>query len=261
MDSPQQRPVTDEEARRMAKALVTLFRSPLKIFGIHGFDKPVSIADAIYAGGIFLGGFNMATGDPQLKEKTKVFTTQISELIYLPDEMEEFLFNRIKERAETAEGITEAITQVEGLMSGPGAARRFIKKAFAEVLPKARQGRPTEFNPEADRGPFLALSEKLQSVCSSFLNLREQFPRKSIKELLDFLRQEHPQETDLMRKYEAHITKSMNEFEFRILKTMGAKVRRLADAVAGKKLFGWSFVYSFQRGAESRRLKGIDPEE
>lgn len=261
MDSPEQQPATDEDARRAAKELVTLFRSPLKITGTHGFDKPVTIADAISLGGAFLGALNAATGDPGLKENNKVFAAKIGELIYLPDEMEEFLFNRIKERTETAEGITDAITQVEELMSGPAAARRFMRKVFTEVLPKGRQGRPTEFNPETDREPFLALSEKLQPVCSEFLNLREHFPRKSITELLEFLRQEHPQETDLMREHEGHITKSMTELEFRILKARGAKVRRLADSIAGKELFGWSFVYSFQRGAEFRRLKGIDPEE
>ena len=65
-----QHPVTDQEARRFAKALAQLFRSPLKVLGAEGFDKPVTIADAVRLGGTLIASINLATGDPILKEKT-----------------------------------------------------------------------------------------------------------------------------------------------------------------------------------------------
>src|ERR1035438_10851000 len=111
-----QHPITDEEARRLAKGLVRLFRSPLKILGTHGVDEPVTIADAIRIGGTLLAALNVATGRDWVKEQNRNFLLQLSEFVYLPDAMEEFLYKRIKDRSETAEGITEAITQVEGLM-------------------------------------------------------------------------------------------------------------------------------------------------
>jgi hypothetical protein len=261
MSSSEHHQVTDEEARRLAKGLVRLFRSPLKILNPGGFDEPVTVADAIRLGGILLVALNSATGDPLLKEKNKVFATKIAELAFLPEEMEEFLYNRIKERVETADSINEAITQVEELMVGPGAARRFIQKAITETLPKARRGRPTEFNPLTDPDRFLVLSEKLNPVCDLFLQLQEQFPRKSSKEIVDFLKPEEPNAVDLMRKHERFISETMNDFDFRILKTQKTRARRLADAVAGKVLFGWSFKYSVLRGGEFRRLIGVDQEE
>jgi hypothetical protein len=261
MNSPQQHPVTDEEARRLAKAFVRLFRSPLKVLGTRGFDEPVTIADAIRFGGVMLGALNVATGRDWLKEKNREFVTKIAEYIYQPEAMEEFLYIRIKERTENPEDITKAITQIEELLSGPGAVRRFIKKVMAEVMPKARQGRPSEFNPTSDPDRFLALSSELNNVCDQFLSLQEQFPRKSNKEIIDFLQPENPKAVDLLRKREGYIALTMSDPDFQLLKTQETKARRLADAVAGKELFDWSFTYAVQRGGEFRRSKGIEPEE
>jgi hypothetical protein len=219
MSSPEQHPISDEEARRLAKALVRFFQAPLRILGKHDLEQPLTIADAIRIGGVLLSGLNRANGRDWLKEQNREFLTKIAELAYLSDEMEEYLFTRIKARVETAEGITEAITQVEGLMAGPGAIRRFIKEAIADVLPKAPRGRPTEFNFAGDPERFLSLSAQMNGICSQFLGLRDQFPSKSIKELLVFLQSEKPKGIELLRKHGSYITQTMNGFDFRILKT------------------------------------------
>lgn len=187
--------------------------------------------------------------------------TKIAELAYMPDEMEEFLPTRIKAHLETAEGITDAITQIEWLMSGPGAFRRFIQEAIADVLPKAPRGGLTEFDPARDPDRFLNLSEQMSDICNQILGLREQFPRKSINELIMFLYSENPEGTEFLRKHRGYITRTMNDFDFRILKTQNSRVRRLSDAVAGKELFGWAFTYAVHRGGEFRRAKGIVPEK
>ena len=72
----------------------------------------------------------MANRRDWVKERNREFLVQLAELSYLPDAMEEFLYKRIKDRSETAEVITEAITQVEGLMVGPGAVRKFVKDEY-----------------------------------------------------------------------------------------------------------------------------------
>jgi hypothetical protein len=261
MDYPEQHPITDEEARRLAKGLVLLLRSPLKLIGTHSIEEPVTIADAIRIGGTILAALNVANGRDWVKERNREFLLQLAELSYLPDAMEEFLYKRIKDRSETAEGITEAITKVEGLMVGPGAVRKFLKMALLDVLPKPARGRPTEFKSAGDPERFLSLSAQMSGICRQFLALREQFPRKSIKELLVFLQSENPKGIELLRKHGSYITQTMNGFDFRILKTQAAKVRRLSDAVAGKELFRWAFTYAVQRGGEFRRAKGIEPEE
>ena len=261
MKSPEDHSITDEEARRLAKGLVVLFRSPLKLMGNADLEKPITIADMIRMGGTILNGLNAAKGDGNLKEQNREFISTVCELIYLPDAMEEFLYNLIKERGETAGDITDAILQVEDQMSGRNAARRFFHKAIAEVLPKARRGRPTEFNPTTDPDRFLSLSSQLNRVCDNFLRLREQFPRKSNMELMDFLKSEDPKAADFVRKHGEFISETLSDFDFRDLKTHETRVRRLADAIAGKELFDWSFKYAVQRGGEFRRSKGIDLEE
>jgi hypothetical protein len=261
MDSSQQHLVSDHEARRLAKGFVKLITSPFKLMGTHGVEKPVTIADAIRLGAIFIGAFNVATGNPELKEKTQIFTEKIAEYIYLPDAMEEFLFIRFKEQLETKEEILKSISYMEAQMSGLGAVRKFLKTVLAETMPKARQGRPTLFNPDSDPDRFLDLSAKLSNICSQFLNLQKQFPRKSVKELIDFLLPEDPKGAEFLRKRVGYVSEIFNDFDFRILKTPKARVRRLADALAGKQLFNWSFTYAVQRAGEFRRSKGIDPEE
>jgi hypothetical protein len=261
MDSPQKQPVSDNEARRLAKTTVRLFRSPLKVVGIRGFDEPVTIADAIRLGGILLGALNVANGRDWLKEKNREFVTKIAEYIYQPEAMEEFLYVRIKERAESENEILEAISQVEEQMAGPGAIRRFIKKAMAEAMPKARRGRPTEFNPASDPDRFLSLSSQLAAACGQFLGLQVQFPRKSSREIIDFIKPENPNAAEILRKREGYIALTMNDSDFQLLKTQETKARRLADAIAGKELFDWSVTYAVQRGGEFRRSKGIESEE
>jgi hypothetical protein len=59
----------------------------------------------------------------------------------------------------------------------------------------------------------------MNGICSQFLGLRDQFPSKSIKELLVFLQSEKPKGIELLRKHGSYITQTMNGFDFRILKT------------------------------------------
>ncbi|MDR3711821.1 MAG: hypothetical protein P4L51_03310 [Puia sp.] len=262
MNIPSQKPVSDEQARRLAKGFVALFTAPLKVMGKRGFESPVTIADSIRLGGVFIAAFNVATVDPTRKEKTEAFAQKIAEFIYQPEEMEEFLFTRIKERLENEQEIIEAISQVELELSGPGAFRRFVKKAMAEAMPKGRQGRPTTFDAETDPERFLALSSELIYLCDRFLLLREQFPAKSNKSIMNFLESEDAKGEAILRKHERFITETMGEFDFRVLlKAHTTKVQRLADAIAGRELLNWSFTYSVQKAGEFRRARGIEPKE
>jgi hypothetical protein len=253
--------VTDESARRLANALVQLFTSPLKVMGTRGAESPVTIADAIRLGGLFIAAFNVATGDPVLKEKTRVFAEKIVEFIFQPEAMEEFLFNRIKTRLESEQEILESIALVEAQLAGPGAFRRFVKKAFAEAMPKARQGRPTQFNPESDPDRFLSESARLAKTCGQFLDLKEGYPNRSTKELLAFLESDDPKGIGILRKHERQIDQTLNDLDFRILKSPKSRTTRLADSISGKELFGWSPTYAIQRGGELRRSKETASEE
>lgn len=261
MTSPEQHPISDREARRLAKGLVVLFSAPLKVMQISRLDKPLTIADMIRMGGTILSGLNAATGDPKLKETNRELILKVSELIYKPDQFEEYLYHRIKEQDESAGNITDAISQVEDLMSGPGAARRFLHKAITGVLPKGPRGRPTQFDPDSDPDRLLSLSSGLTHVCGQLLNLRELFPKKTNKEIIDFLKTEDPGKAELVGKHEEFVSRTLSDFDFRILKIHKTKVRRLADAIAGRELFHWTFKYAVQRAGEIRRSKGIEPEE
>ncbi|MGA8089470.1 MAG: hypothetical protein WCA10_19510 [Terracidiphilus sp.] len=262
MTKSDQHQVTDKEARRLAKGLVVLFSAPLRVMEVSGLEKPLTIADMIRMGGTILGGLNAATtNDSLLKEKNREFILKVCELVYVPDELEEFLFGRIVERRENAGDINEAISQVEGLMSGPGATRRFLKEAIAGMLPKGPRGRPTQFNPDSDPDRFLALSSRLMRVCGQLLNLRELFPKKTNKELADFLKTEDPKGAEFVQKHEGFISQTLRDLDFRVLKAHKTRVQRLADAIAGRELFHWTFKYAVQRGGEIRRFKGIEREE
>jgi hypothetical protein len=88
MVSPEQRAVSDEEARRLAKGLVRLFRSPLKLIGTHSIEEPVTIADAICIGGTLLAALNVATGRDWVKEQNRAFLLQLSDFVYLRGSIE-----------------------------------------------------------------------------------------------------------------------------------------------------------------------------
>ena len=261
MGSIDRDPVTDEDARRLAKNLTSLFSSPLKVFGKEGFSKPVTIADAIRFGGILIAGINSATGDPALKERTADFTAKIAELAYRPEELELFLYSRIKERTDNPAEIEQAVAQTDALVSGPGAMRRFVFKAIREVLPKGRTGRPSDFDFAHSPEQFLEASSQIQGACHQFLSLHEQFPKKTIKGLCEFLQDTDAQGVNLMRKHEDFISQTLNDYDFQILKSAETRSRRLADAITGKELFGWSYKYAVQRGGEFRRAKEANSEE
>ncbi len=261
MCSPEQHPITDEEAKTIAKELVRVLFTPVRILGLRSYDEPITIADMIRVGGMVVNGVNQATRNILLKETNRQNIAKVLEGIVSPEGMEEHLSALIVARQEDPNEIQKAIAELQNLMSGPGADRNFLKKAIAEAMPKLRQGRPTDFDPASDPKQFLALSAQLSCVCDLFLGLREKFPNKSSRTLMDFLESDDPIAETIMRKHEDHISQAMSEPDFQTLKRHNSKVRRLADALAGKELFGWSFVYAFQRGAEFRRLKGAESEE
>lgn len=261
MNPTQQQPIGDKEARRLAKGLVALFSAPLKVMGKPSIEKPLTISDMIRMGGTVLSGLNAATGDPALKESNREFILKVCELVHVPDQLEDYLYGRIKERAENASEVTNAISEVEELMSGSGAGRRFLKKAIVGLLPKVPRGRPTDFNPDSDPDRFLALSERLAPVSGQLLTLREHFPKRTNKELMVFLKAEDPRGAEFMRRHETFISQTLNDLDFRVLKNHKTRVRRLADALAGRELFHWAFKYSVQRGLELRRSADIPPEE
>jgi hypothetical protein len=261
MDSPQQHPITDEDARRLAKEWARLMQAPIRVMGTRDFEETITTADMVRFGAMLFNGINKSTRDHLLKEKNRKHISTVINLIHEPDALETYFYNLIKERGEGAGDINEAIAQIEQINSGPGADRKFLQKAIAEALPKARQGRPSEFNPVSDPERFLALSSHLNRTCDLFLSLREQLPKKSNKELIDILEPEDPLGAEVMRKREGNISQILNDPDFCTLKTRKTRGRWLADAVAGKELFDWSFTYSVQRAGEFRRAKRIDPEE
>jgi hypothetical protein len=260
MPSPEQHPITDEEARRLAKGLVRLFQTPLRVIGTRDFDESITTADMVRFGGMLLGGVNASARDHLLKEKNRQHIAKVLELSHQPDALEAYIFNLIKEKGEGAGDINEAIGQVEGLLSGPGADRKFLQKAIAEAMPKARAGRPTEFDLATDPGRFLVYSSELITLLTKFAELKATLPEKSVVQILDFLDSEDSAKTEILRNHTQYISEIMGTPEFKAPKAIAIKARILSDAITGRELFGWSRLYSIQRAAEFRRLKQVEPE-
>ena len=87
------------------------------------------------------------------------------------------------------------------------------------------------------------------------LDLKSAFPAKSTKNLLEFIQSERPGAVAQMKKQADYISRIVCDSDFEALKGETTRARRLADAVSGKTLFGWSWTYSVQRGQEFRRTK------
>lgn len=261
MASPDQQPISEEDARRLAHDLVQLFQAPARVFGSHCNDKPITIADIIRLGTMMAGGVNETTQDDLLKRHNQQFLGNIVRLVDSPLEMEAYLSGLILSHHENAGDIHEAIAQVNALTSGPRADFRFMKKAIEEAMPKQPPGRPTGFNVASDRQAFLDLSSDLSRACEPLLTLKEQFPKKTVKELIAFLEPQTLDGSARLRKREEFIAQAMSESHFQNLKEHKAKVRRLADAIAGSELFGWKYTYAIQRGGEFRRQASRSNEE
>lgn len=187
MGSPDQQPIKDEDAKRLAHDLVQLFQAPARIFGPRSNDRAITVADVIRMGIMMAGGVNESTQDELLQERNQVFLGRLCKLIDSPEEMEAYLSDMIISQSENAGDIHEAIAQVNAMISGPRADVRFVRKAIEEVMPKLPPGRPTGFKAASDRQQFLDLVSQLEPICANLLRLKEQFPGKSLKELLAFL--------------------------------------------------------------------------
>jgi hypothetical protein len=254
MDSPQQHPITDEDARRLARELVRLFQTPLRVMGTKEFDESITTADLVRFGAMLLNGVNAAARDHLLKEKNRLHISTVIELIHQPEELEAYFFSLIRKNGEGVGDINEAIAELEQLMSGRGADLKILKNAIDEAMPKARQGRPTDFDPAADPARFLARSSELTTPLGKFLDIKTVFPKKPAAEIVDFLEPEFPADAGTLRDHSAYISEIVRAPEFRALKASSKKARMLADALTGRELFGWSFIYSTQKAAEFRRM-------
>ena len=82
MNSPEQHPINDEEARRLAKELVRLLQTPLRVMGTRDFDEPITTADMVRFGAMLLSGVNASTRDHLLKEKNRQHIATVIDLIH-----------------------------------------------------------------------------------------------------------------------------------------------------------------------------------
>lgn len=248
--------ISDEKARDAAKSLARVILGPVH-FLKKGLSHPteISIADMVRMGAVILHGVNEGYRDDLLREGNRALMNKVLESIHSPDALEEFLYERIKQRAATESEIDKAIAEAEELLSGPGGIRRAIRRVLTEALPKPVRGRPSKFDPATDPDRFLSASAEIEDTCKTFLELKNACPAKSAKELLDFMQPERPKPIAQMKKQADYISRIVRDPDFEALKGEATKARRLADSISGKNMFDWSWTYSVQRGQEFRRAK------
>jgi hypothetical protein len=247
---------TVEQARELARSIARLMLGPaLTLAGGKQYEgEEINIAGLIRRGAQMLMIENLGFQDGLLRERNQLFVAKTLESLHTPDAVEEFLFNLFIEKGQgEAEQIEASIAEVKEMLAVPNFGQKILQDAFREIMPKNRPGRPSSFKPDGDPKKFLELSTSLEPVCGNLVQLQSDYPARTIQELLAFLEPDGPDQVALLRSNLNAIEETKRDPAFQESKTPETRSRRLADAIVGKHLFGWSCSYSAQRGGEFRR--------
>jgi hypothetical protein len=257
MSDSERKPISEEQAHELAKVLAALLKEPLKGWAKPPSDEIITVAGLIRYGAQVFSTINQGFPEEALRETNQAFIAKTVESLHTPEALESFLYQLLLEKGSgEADDIKASIDEVERMLATPGQGPRMLKEAMAEMFPKARPGRPSEYRHGNDLARFLAHSSELYSACEKFLSVRAQFPAKSIDAILNFLDSEDPEQIGVLRSNAELIAESEQENDFTNLKRIETKARRLSDAITGKTLFKWSYIYSVERAAEFRRSQG-----
>lgn len=224
-------------------------------------EEPVTVAGLIRCGAFQVLTLNESFRDESLKEMNREFVAKVLESLHTPGAFEDFLYELFLEkgRGEATE-IENMISEIKIMLADPGAGQKMLKKIFAEVFPKARPGRPSDFRAESDPPRFLKDSSELFSACEKLLRMQAQFPAKSMNAILDFLDSEDPEHVSVVRSNVTLVAEVTKKADFKAVKTLETQAQRLADAITGKLLFGWSYSYSKQCAQQFRRFSALKSE-
>jgi hypothetical protein len=225
--------MNEADARRFARDMVELLRSPKELLKSQDGEQNFSIGDVFRIGGMLLGGVNQATREHLLKEKNQMHIGTVLRLVHDPDAMEKYFFDLIMKNGDAAGDIKEAIAQVESLISKPVSKRKLLKQAIAEAMPEGNRGRPTAFDPVAAPTEMIQLSTRLEPVCDRFLRMRRQHSKKTPDEILAFLESEDPEAIGILRKHREMLPEVFRELGAHHHKRHRTQIRRLADSSAG----------------------------
>jgi hypothetical protein len=253
--------ISDEEARRLAREIAGILLSPVIAAKAEFPEQEYTLADLIRAGAAMLGPINQAFEHEGVKEQNREFFEALMASLRSPEVFEKFLFRKIKEGSENPPDLDAALSEVARFLGDPGRARRMIRSAMDDAFPKGPRGRPSNFNPAQDAHRFLAMSERLVPGCEQLLILQMTLPDRTTADIVEFIESGSTVSTVSMRKYADFIDEIMHEEEFRALKANSTRARRIAEAIIGKELFGWSLVYSAQKANEFRRAAKRESEE
>jgi hypothetical protein len=224
-------------------------------------EQQYTLADLIRAGTAMLGPINQVFKDQGVKEENREFFETVLASLHSPEVMEEFLFRRIQERAERIPDLEAALSEVVRFLDDPGKTRRMIRTAIEEAFPKGPRGRPSNFNPAEHAHRFLEMSDTVLPECELILALKKVLPEKTAAEIIEFLENGQMARLVSIRKHAGFIDELVHSEDFQLLKGDSTRARRLADAIIGKELFGWSPTYSAQRAGEFRRAEKMGSEE
>ena len=154
MISSEPHPITDEQARRIAKSITRVIQTVTGQLPAVD-EKPVTIADLIRLGCLVFSVANEGFRDDLVKVQNRELLARVFESLHTPEALEHYVYGLLLERPEAAGDVEVASAEAERLMSVPGAGRKALQKAIDEILPKARPGRPTEFIAGSDPDRFL----------------------------------------------------------------------------------------------------------
>ena len=243
------------ECNAVAREIARLLLTPVDILGGPLGDHQFTFADVLRMAATSLGALNKQILDWTTQEKNRQFLERIHAAAHNPDDLYEFLRDRLMEGTEPLEELHAATALIRPLIADRDAATRFLRQRIDENLGKTRQGRPSRFRSGRDAEPFLELSTRLFAPCRDLVDLQTHFPDKSLPDLIAFVAGSSPDNFRLLKLHEKTIQQVRNSPSYISGKAAKTKARRLADAIAGKEMFGWKPGYSSERGYEFRRLK------
>lgn len=240
----------DEKCRAVAKAMADLLRpavpsgktagelSLIQVFGL-GFLMVIA------------GGENL-NPTPRTKTVESPFTSIAFNFDANPEILEDYFCSIVSASQSDPDNLLRTFEATCNEVRSKAQLRLLLRDAVRSIPSAEKAGRPSKITQD-DWPEFMRLSQQLLPICAALTAVLRSAKKRSLKDHLDFLRLDYPEQVSFLTE---HLAKAQHVFNDKSLlatfKTDTTRAQKLADIFAGFK-FGVSPQYAMQQALAARR--------
>jgi hypothetical protein len=247
----------EERSRAVAKAMADLLMSIAPIKGDNIGE--LSLAHALGLGFLMV----IAGAKPQNPtSKVEARGHLVPSLAASPKDTAilEMYFRSIILKSEAAPD--ELLSEFESMCERLRDQKRLnvlLRKAVKSSKPTERMGRPAKIS-QSNWLKFVQLSQQLLPLCIALGRLQRTSKKRTLKEQLDFLEPDYPQQVKFLMKHTEQVKSVLTDNALLVrYKTPKTRAEKLSDIFAGFA-FGVSPRYAMQQALAAKRgLRGKNP--